>query len=283
MAEQQLVCDLAGLPRRGERLDGVRRVQHRRHLAERVQRTAQAGRHRGGERAGEAAGDLQQAGGRRLRLVGGADVVRLDGEQVVVRLGVREGQQHLGQGDAVRQGVVKARDDDRATVVPIDDVEVPQRSAAVDRLLHLALDEDLERGLVPGLGQGRAVQVVVDREVGVVLPVGHAQRAGGLDDDLAEDGVAVDEAVLQDVGQALPVDRPLERHDALDDHEVLGAVHRQPDGVDGAHGTSSSHRITPFGGHPQPFTRVARRCAAVGGITRCRRARWPPADPASTA
>ena len=252
-AEEQLLGDLPGLPEGGEGPGGVRGAQRGGQVADEAHRTAKAG----GGGSGEPADDVEHRGGGGRYGFGGwregrraapplLRAPRAGAQEVAVLVLVGERQQHLGQRHPVGEGVVEARDDDRSALVAVDEVEVPERAGAVEGLAHPLLDEGLERGLVSRLGQRHVVEVAVEREVLVVLPVRHAQRGRGLDDSLAEDRVAVDEAGLQEGPQALPVHRTVEGHDALDDHEVVRAVHREPDGVDGAHRTASGHVVHLF-------------------------------------
>ena len=189
-AEEQLLGDLPGLPEGGEGPGGVRGAQRGGQVADEAQRTAKAG----GGGSGEPADDVEHRGGGGRYGFGGwregrraapplLRAPRAGAQEVAVLVLVGERQQHLGQRHPVGEGVVEARDDDRSALVAVDEVEVPERAGAVEGLAHPLLDEGLERGLVSRLGQRHVVQVAVEREVLVVLPVRHAQRARGLDDD----------------------------------------------------------------------------------------------------
>ena len=52
----------------------------------------------------------------------------------------------------------------------------------------------------------------------------------------AEDGEAVDDARGRGLDQGIPIGLGIEEHDAVDHHEVVGAVHGEPERVLGAHG-----------------------------------------------
>ena len=92
-----------------------------------------------------------------------------------------------------------------------------------------------------------------------------------------EDGVRLDQAALHHLVEAGSVDRPVQEHDALDHHQVLDAVHVEPDGVDGvdavlSHHPSLSRPRKPMGDKGRTgMNRGPRRGAAsaLRGLGRC--------------
>ena len=72
---------------------------------------------------------------------------------------------------------------------------------------------------------------MLEREVRVVLPLRRSQRETALDGPLPEPRVDVDEPPLDDLADALPVDRLVEQHHRVDDHQVARPIHVQPGGV----------------------------------------------------
>ena len=169
--------------------------------------------------------------------------------------GLRQGQQHPRQRDAVRERVVDAQEHRRALPVAVDEVELPERVGVVERLGEVALDVVLERAVVTRRRQGEPPQVPVEGEVLVVHPPGLAEDTGdtGGVRSLVEDRERLDDPAADQLGDLVPVGHSLEEHQRLDDHEVVGSVHVEPDGVDGAdassdgwwHGHSGSRGLRP--------------------------------------
>ena len=109
---------------------------------------------------------FSQAFGRSLALPGAAR-------------GVGQRQQHLHQRDAVGVAVVDARDQRRATVVALDQVELPQRPVLVERAWmragrRIASSARFCAAAVAAPGSAAEAHVPVEVEIGVVLP----RRAG---------------------------------------------------------------------------------------------------------
>ena len=93
-------------------------------------------------------------------------------------------------------------------------------------------DVPLQGGVVAGRRQLDLPHVRGQVEVGYVAPAGPLAATGRPDRATGEDGVDVDQPTLHDRVEPLAIDRAVEEHDALDDHQILDAVHVQPDGVD---------------------------------------------------
>ena len=145
--------------------------------------------------------------------------------------GVGERQEHLHQGDAVGIAVVDARNQRRATVIFLDQMELPERLGLVERAGGERADEALQRLLVGATGQRGQSHVPVQVEVFIGLP-GHA--AGGFDGFHPETRV-VEEAFLDDLLQPRQRDRLVEHQHAGDHHRIGRPFHPQPCGIDARH------------------------------------------------
>ena len=145
-----------------------------------------------------------------------------------IRLRVGQRQHHPRERDPVRDAVVHAVDDRRAVAEPVHHVRVPQGPVSVERHRHQVPDEFLERGAVARGGKREVMEVVLERVVRIVLPPGSTEREAALDDSLAEARVAVDEPRLDDLPEALPVERLVEQLDRIDHHQVRRPIHVQP-------------------------------------------------------
>ena len=142
--------------------------------------------------------------------------------------GIGERQHHLGERDAVGDAVVHPGDHGRAVSEPVDEVDLPQRAVVIKRRRDQFADQFLQRARVAGRRERQMVHVMLEIEVGVVLPAGWAQRHAALDHALAKPGIASDEAAAVDLFDAGHVDRLVEEQDGVDHHQVGGAVHVQP-------------------------------------------------------
>ena len=111
-------------------------------------------------------------------------------------------------GDAVLDATVHRRG---ATPVVLDDVHLPQRPLPVEQLRTLCRDQFCEFLLRARL-EDEDLDVVGDVELGVVLPVRQVQRIAGGSQALAERGVLVDDAFLDDLCEEVWVDLAVEPH-----------------------------------------------------------------------
>ena len=171
---------------------------------------------------------------------------------------VGERQHHLGQRHPVGHGVVQAGEDDRALAVPVDEPRLPQRSAPVQGPADLGLEEGPQLGGASRPAELGVVEVVGQAEVGVVLPARQVPGTGRVDGPLVEDRVGVDQAFLDGLLEACPVQRLLGPHDPVDHHQVVGPVGVQP------HGVGAAHRPTGPGGHDcAPAARARSRTRAM--------------------
>ena len=160
---------------------------------------------------------------------------------------VGERQHHPRQRDAVRDAVVHPRDEGRAAPVVVDQVEVPERLGAVQRRRHEVRTSSLQLRRAAGVRQASVVEVAVEVELGVVLPVRTTERERGLHRALAEAHEAPHQALLDHAAQARGVERLVEPHDRRDDHEVRRPVHVEPGRVAVGHRLMGVHAVLPGG------------------------------------
>ena len=98
------------------------------------------------------------------------------GDRLVDRLDVEEQDADVDHRDAVGERVVGLVDDREAVALePLDQVQLPERSRAVQRRREGLGDRLAELLFAAGRGQLRAAHVVVDVEVGVIDPEGTAE------------------------------------------------------------------------------------------------------------
>ena len=98
----------------------------------------------------------------------------------------------------------------RSLAETINQIEVPQRPVAVEWHRHEIAHEPLQRGAVTRSGQTATVHVVLEREVGIVLPLRRSQWRTALHHPLAKARIPVDQTHLDDLPDALPIDRLVE-------------------------------------------------------------------------
>ena len=109
-----------------------------------------------------------------------------------VRRLVGEREQDAAERDPVGDAVVDPADQRGAIAVAVDELELPEGLRAIERAGHQVGDEDLERGAVARRGQRDAMEVKVEVEVRVVLPVRPRERRPPLHHPLAKPGKALD-------------------------------------------------------------------------------------------
>ena len=189
--------------------------------------------------------------------------------------GVAQAQHHLGQPHSVSHRVVEAAHESRArgAVVKcdlLDQGDVPERAVAIEWSRALLRDIALEFGHAGRLGQSHPAHMPVEMEFRVDLPHPSALAEEGA---RSEDREAVDDACGRRGEQRIPVRLGIEEHDAVDDHEVVGPVHGEPQRVLRAHGPLLDRHGSPPG--------VARRVgrAACVGLRRTTVRRLPPTGP----
>ena len=137
-------------------------------------------------------------------------------------------EQYADHRDAVGDAVVEPHDQCRAAQRGIDQVHLPERAPRIERHRGEIGDEALQLDLARLAREPFAMQMVVQIEVGIVLP----EISGAiLHGELAEPTVA-EHAALDRGAQALVVDIALEKHDPDDLHQVARAIHAQPGGID---------------------------------------------------
>jgi hypothetical protein len=135
------------------------------------------------------------------------------------------------QRGAVAEGVAGAQQEGAAVAVAAQEMHLPQRLPLRQRLGHLLLDVAVQRLVVTRLGDAGRHDVVVEAELVDLDPLGRseaAQREHRLPHDLAEAGVDVDPALLQQGPHLVPVRLRVEPADHVDDHPVGRPVHVQP-------------------------------------------------------
>jgi hypothetical protein len=162
----------------------------------------------------------------------------------VARLAV-VGQQHhhARERDAVRDAVVDAHEHRASLGELVDEVDVPERSIAIERAGDAIRDECLQRALVVRRRQGDVMEVQGGVEVRIVLPPRPAERAA-FDRALAEAVEPPYDALEEPLAQSLPRDRLVEPEHRVDDHRVRRAVHVEPCRVRGLHRSLRRHDLT---------------------------------------
>src|SRR5664280_2014962 len=115
-----------------------------------------------------------------------------------------------------------------------------QGCALLIRVHHAVADEVLQRGPAARRRQGHMVQVVLQGEPRVILPL-RAHQGQPLAHTLAEPAVRLDPAGLDELGDQVPVQRLVEPGDRVDDQKVRRPVHVQPGRVDRGHPLSAAH------------------------------------------
>jgi hypothetical protein len=221
--EQQLV-------ERGHVLEQPQRVQHR--LDALVSQPLGSVHDRAGERSDPA--PLAVLGN---QVVGGCDTG--------VGLVVGERQHDPGQRDPVRDAVRHPRVDGGATAEAVDEERLPQRLGPVERHAHPVADEPLERRLVARRRQGDLPDVPVEGEVGVVGEGRVGQGPVMVDHLLVEPREPRHQPLLEQLPREFPVDRLVEPHHGVDDHEVGRPVHVQPGCVGRGHAMCRGHCALP--------------------------------------
>ena len=189
--------------------------------------------------------------------------------------GVTQAQHHLGQPHAISHRVVEAAHERRArgAVVKcdlLDQCDVPQRAVAIEWSRALLGDVALQLGHAGRLGQSHPSHMPVEMEFRVDLPHPSALAEEGA---RPEDREAVDDACGRRSEQRIPVRLGVEEHHAVDDHEVVGPVHGEPQRVLRAHGPL----LVRHGSPPGVARRVGR--AAPVGLGRTTVRRLPPTGP----
>ncbi len=210
---------LAG-PRREEELDGVLRrfrgvLRHPDHVGAELDEALGVQRDREGllHEIERAAHDVHD------RFRGLADEVTLapagfvHGSRAVDGLGLVAQTQHQPDqrpavGDAVLDAAVHCGG---AAPVVLDHVHLPQRPLPVEQLRALRRDQ-LREFLLRARLQDEDLDVVGDVELGIVLPMRQVQRVAGGSQALAERGVLVDDAFLDDLCEEVWVDLAVEPH-----------------------------------------------------------------------
>src|SRR5450759_5691438 len=126
--------------------------------------------------------------------------------------------------------------------------------------LMSSLDHLSQPVIASGRGQGDVAEVVVDVEVGIVLPVRQAPARPRTDDTLVE-ATKWPESTVEDDAEALELDLAVERHDAGHHHQVGWVFHPQPGRIDACHRDPLGHSavIIVSGGEWPAVTRGRRR------------------------
>ena len=120
------------------------------------------------------------------------------------------------------------------TGVVFNQVELPQRMAPGQRLHGQIADALLQGLLLLALGAARQFfdhHVACDVEFRVLDPGG----AGGVLDHALTEAVVFKQPLLDALAQRGVRDAGLQHPDADDHHQIAGAVHAQPGGIDAAH------------------------------------------------
>jgi hypothetical protein len=172
---------------------------------------------------------------------------------------VGEREHHPGERDAVGDAVVDAEEDRAPRPIPVDQVGLPERARAVDRPADQVAHELLQRGLVPGRRQSDPVQVLIDVEIGVILEAGRA--AGRVAHPPPEAWELVDDAALQEVARAFPVDLLTEPDQRVHDHRVGWPIHVEPRRVGSGQGLAVHLAVGRAGSTIAPTLRRPRRRA----------------------
>ena len=175
----------------------------------------------------------------------------------------REVEQDAHQRGPVGDRVVEAQHD-RTEVVAGQHVGVPQRPVAGQRLGHPGLEVGAHR-LAPAVALEPVVgDVPVDVEVGILDPV--VEPDVGVLGAPREHRVALDHALAQGAGHGRGLERLVEPHHPLDHHQVLGAVHVQPEGVVRGQGDACGHGpiVPSSGGGVTPWSACRRAGYSAG-------------------
>jgi hypothetical protein len=161
--------------------------------------------------------------------------------------GLAHAEQDLSEPDAVSDRVMKARDDGRARRPIVKGHGRhhecgPQWSVPVQRHRTLLGREPLQRGDIGPLRQHDLDQVSRDVEFLVGRPAPGATSSFGT----AGQNREAASRVLEPLEDVLVSRHACQHHDAVDDHEVVGPVHGQPERILRAHadpGHGSSPRL----------------------------------------
>jgi hypothetical protein len=148
--------------------------------------------------------------------------------------------------------VVDAGDDGAAAGVIVDQVKLPQGPRGIERSAREPAHQRLQFALAALARESHVRDVVFEIEVRIGVPVG---RSGLRHRDVAKP-LEAQEALLERSAQATEVDALAEGEHTADHHQVAGAIHPQPRGVDRGDLFATCHRNPGVG-------RSGRR-AAVG-------------------
>ena len=170
---------------------------------------------------------------------------------------VGEREHHADERDSVGDRVVDASEDDRTSVVSVDQVHVPQRLGRVERCAHQLADELAQCFLSAGWRERDVAHMVVDVELRIVLPVQHAAAHAGPRHALVE-ATEWSEAFVEQRAQPLDVDLAVERQDSRHHHQVGRVFHPQPRGVNARHRDQPGHRAVILRGIDGDFRRLHR-------------------------
>ncbi len=157
--------------------------------------------------------------------------------------GVEQAHRQLDHPHAVGDGVVCPQDHSAAAPVAVHPDGLPQGPVTLEHLGAVARHERLQFTGVVGVLQVDDRDVHPEVEIVVELPPPRAVAV--LDRPAAEHGVAGAEAFLGDLADPAPVERFGGPDHRVDDHEVVGPVHFQPQRVLDAEPASVGHRAPP--------------------------------------
>ena len=139
--------------------------------------------------------------------------------------------------------------------VAVDTEHLPQRLVAIEWHRPLRADQFLQDGIVAGLGQLDVLEVRLEVVARLLLPVPRIVVAPHR--DTSEHLIAVPQPLPGDGAEAVPIDRAGGPDQRVDDHQVGGPIHLQPQRVLDAQLPAITHCLAPLP-RPRPGARSFR-------------------------